>query len=74
MAWKDDHPIVNVLFKDAEEFCTWAAQKSGRKIHLPTEQEWEEAARGADGKEYPWGNQDPNRTSAAKLLWVRVQD
>ena len=52
----DDHPVVYVNSFEAMKFCYWLGQKDGKTYRLPTEAEWEYAARGTDGRKYPWGS------------------
>ena len=64
--YPDDHPVVNVSWEDIMGlggFCEWATKLAGFTLILPTEAQWEYAARGGtDGLDYPWGNQfDINR-------------
>lgn len=69
-----DHPVVNVTWNHAMSFCMWLNDEfahelpDGYTFRLPTEAEWEKAARGVNGLEYPWGNVfDPTRANCEKF-------
>jgi len=60
----DHHPAVYVSSQEAIKFCQWLSTRERRKYRLPTEAEWEYAARGTDGRKYPWGNHSGSGTLA----------
>ncbi|WP_170973511.1 SUMF1/EgtB/PvdO family nonheme iron enzyme [Rhizobium sp. FKY42] len=53
---KRNHPVFNVLPEDAIAYIDWLNLETGRQFRLPTEYEWEIAATGGDGRQYPWGD------------------
>ena len=65
-AGKENHPVAGISWDDAMAFCDWLSQTTGQVYRLPTEAEWEKAARGTDGQIYPWGNEwDASRLNSA---------
>jgi formylglycine-generating enzyme required for sulfatase activity len=65
-----DHPATDVTRADAEAFCAWASARLGRRVRLPSGDEWEALARGTDGRPWPWGEVfDEARCACAESGW-----
>ncbi len=50
-----DEPAMVITWYDAVDFCAWAGRLAGARVRLPTAAEWQKAARGVDGRPFPWG-------------------
>lgn len=55
--WRANHPVLGVSHRDARAYAAWLGETSGGRYRLPHEEEWEKAARGVDGRIFPWGDQ-----------------
>lgn len=59
--WHPNWPVSHVSWSDAKAYCDWLGERLKRPVRLPTTAEWEKAARGVDGRVYPWGSRfSPN--------------
>lgn len=56
IAGNEKFPVIGVSWYEANAYCMWLSEKTGGNYRLPTEAEWEKAARGTDQRRYPWGN------------------
>ncbi len=64
-AGREDHPVVLVSFDDVQAYAAWLSRRTGHHWRLPSEDDWERAARGDEGKIFPWGNEyDPSRLNS----------
>ena len=61
---RDDQPVVNISWEEANQYCEWLSEKMGGNYRLPNEAEWEFAASGGSQRMYPWGNEKPNNDRA----------
>jgi len=72
LSQKADHPVVQVNWHDAVAYCEWLNQLSGQDVRLPTEAEWEKAARGTAGRIYPWGDDAPDERRANFSMTIKT--
>ena len=69
-----DLPVFGISWADAKAYCEWLSERTGRRFRLPTSEEWEKAARGADGRYFAWGNRLSDRYAnvACRVRRVRL--
>lgn len=70
-AEKGGHPVTNVSWRGCLAYCHWLRKKTGKPYGLPSEAEWEKAARGTDGRTSPWGNEPNPRRFNSSEGWGR---
>ena len=71
--WDRRLPAMGASWHDANAYCGWLSDREGRLFELPTEQQWEKAARGVDGRWFPWGNEfDPSLANTVGSLPERL--
>ena len=65
-----DFPVVSVSWVEAQKYCQWLSHAAGRSYRLPTEAEWERAARGGrENRLYPWGDEPPQARADYQRRW-----
>ena len=67
--WSDDMPVVGVSLDDARHYAEWLSERDQRSYRLPTHHEWEKAARGPEGRVFPWGDLWDPRFVAGPETW-----
>jgi formylglycine-generating enzyme required for sulfatase activity len=61
---RGNRPVINVTWSQAKAFCQWLSEKTDKNIILPTEAQWEKAAKGPENLRYPWGNEPPSHNTS----------
>jgi formylglycine-generating enzyme required for sulfatase activity len=73
----NNYPIVGISWHDASAYCDWLSEKTGLRFKIPSEAQWEKAARGTDSRIYPWGNSQllgEKVNFADKQEWIKEKD